>query len=77
MVKKDFRANLIAYLSVMTIMTIIVMSMQHMIPKETFSYMLVLVPVMIMGVFLGHKIGNYLHPEHFKKIVIVIAIVAG
>lgn len=75
--KQVFRANLVAYFSVLSLGAVIAFFFNNLINTEVINYTIIFLPAMILGGLTGIKVANKVEEELFQKIVLFVVIVAG
>ena len=75
--KNVFRANLVCYFATLSLATIPAYIAGGLITKEVIKYAVLLLPAMICGGITGIKLAHIVQEQLFKKIVLIILIVAG
>jgi hypothetical protein len=75
--KNVFRANIVCYFVVLTIATIPAYVVGGLITKEVIKYALLLLPAMICGGVAGIKLARIVQEKIFRKVVLIILVVAG
>jgi uncharacterized membrane protein YfcA len=75
--KTTFRANITAYALILNLITITSFSMGGLIDKEVITYIISFSPALILGTFIGIKIGNNVKQALFKKFTLLLIIVSG
>jgi len=75
--KNVFRANIVCYFATLSLATIPAYVAGGLITKEVIKYAILLLPAMICGGITGIKLAHIVQEQLFKKIVLIILIVAG
>lgn len=75
--KQVFRANLVAYFSVLSVGAVIAFIFNDLITAEVVNYTIIFLPAMILGALTGIKLANKVEEEVFQKIVLLVVITAG
>lgn len=75
--KTTFRANITAYALILNLITITSFSLGGLIDKEVITYIISFSPALILGTFIGIKIGNNVKQALFKKFTLLLIIVSG
>jgi len=75
--KNVFRANLVCYFATLSLATIPAYIAGGLITEEVVKYAVLLLPGMICGGITGIKLAHIVQEQLFKKIVLIILIVAG
>ena len=71
------RASLFLYFSILGTFTVCAMCYQGIFTKQALMMMLVGLPGMVVGYFLGNILTHHVHGPRFKRIAIVMLIIAG
>ena len=77
MTKETFRANLIAILISLYLVTIPIYVMNDLITWELTKASIIFVPPLLLGVGVGIRLSHRIDETSFKKIVLVLVILAG
>lgn len=75
--KDEFRSSLTFLFFTLNIVTIIIYMSRGLFNNPTLTQMLYLLPVMVIGTFLGIVLGNRIDDVKFKKIVLVLLLFMG
>ncbi|NQT35271.1 sulfite exporter TauE/SafE family protein [bacterium] len=75
--KQTFRANIVAYFTVLSLVTLPAFIFSGLITPEVIELSLWFLPAMILGAFLGIKLSHRVNETLFRRITLVIVIVAG
>lgn len=74
---ETFRANLIAYFTVLDLTTTIVFLFRGITNSTVINYAIILIPAMIFGAITGVKLKHKVNEKLFRKITLIIVIFAG
>lgn len=75
--KQVFRANLVAYFTVLSLATIPVFVLGGIITKEVINHVLWFLPAMIIGVIAGIKLAHKVDEKLFRNLALIIVTIAG
>ncbi|WP_026478612.1 sulfite exporter TauE/SafE family protein [Alkaliphilus transvaalensis] len=75
--KQTFRANLTTYFWLLNLFTIPTYLLGGLISQEVLRYGGLLVPALIMGTFLGIKLGDKVDEDVFKRLTLILIFVMG
>ncbi len=75
--KEEFRANLVVYFLILNLFTIPVFFAGGLFHSDLITVFLLMIPVLILGSFLGIHLSGILRPDIFRKVALVIVILAG
>jgi len=75
--KQSFRANLVAYFTVLGIVAIAAYMIGGIITTEVINYALWFLPATILGTMIGIKLAPKLSEQLFRNIALIIVIIAG
>ena len=75
--KNVFRANLVCYFTILSLAAIPAYIAGGLITKEVIKYAVLLLPAVILGGITGIRLARIVQEQLFKKIVLIILIVAG
>lgn len=75
--KQVFRANLVAYFTVLSLATIPVFVLGGIITKEVINHVLWFLPAMIIGVIAGIKLAHKVKETLFRNLALIIVTIAG
>ena len=74
---QEFKANICVVFFVANTIRIILYAVTGIITVAILKQVVILIPFMLAGVFLGMKSGNVLNEKLIKKIVIILLIISG
>jgi len=75
--KRVFRANLVAYFMVLSLVTISSFILGGLITPEVIKYVILFLPTTIFGVTIGIKLAHKVEEKLFQDIALILVIVAG
>lgn len=75
--KQVFRATLTAYFWILNIITIFIFTYEKLITTQLIKFSSYLLPALIIGVFLGIRLGNKVKESTFKKFTTILIILTG
>ena len=75
--KEEFRANLIVYFLILNLFTIPVFFVGGLFNSDTITAFLIVIPVLIIGSFLGIYLSGKVRKDIFRRVALVIVILAG
>lgn len=75
--KRDFRKTLATYFMLLNIISVPILLLQGIITQEVFQSSLMRLPSMLIGVYLGLKLGNMVPERTFRKVTLVMIFVMG
>ena len=75
--KQIFRANLVAYFTVLTLATIPTYVIAGVITTEVISYAIRFLPAVILGAITGIKLSHKVDEKLFRNIALIIITIAG
>ncbi len=75
--KDDFRADLVAYFSVLFLLTIPFYFVNGLLTNEVINYTIMLFPAMVVGSLAGMAIVHKVDDELFRKISLVLVLLSG
>ncbi len=75
--KQVFRANIVGYFIVLNLSTYPVFIYNGLLTTETVKYALILMPGMLAGVFTGIKLASKINEQVFRRIALIVVIIAG
>lgn len=75
--KQVFRATLTAYFWIINIITIFIFTAEKLITTQLIKFSSYLLPALIIGVFLGIRLGNKVKENTFKKFTTILIIITG
>ncbi|MDH8678345.1 sulfite exporter TauE/SafE family protein [Fusibacter bizertensis] len=75
--KNEFRASLTFLFLLLNVVTIFLFANKGLFENKEIINMLFLLPVMIMGTFVGIYLGNKIDEQKFKKIVLILLMIMG
>ena len=74
---ETFRANLIAYFTVLDLTTTLVFLFRGITNLTVINYAIIFIPAMIFGAITGVILKNKVNEKLFRKITLIIVIFAG
>lgn len=77
MKKQKFRANLVAYSSILLIVTVLAFILGGLVNMEVLNYSAMFLPSAVAGTLLGIKTSSRVKDNSFKKFVLLVLIIAG
>lgn len=77
LVKESFRANLVFYFFALNIVTTLVFLFTGLITNEVLFLFLILLPVALIGTFIGSRISKKVDQRTFRRIALLLVIGAG
>jgi len=75
--KNEFRSNLTFLFVILNIVTIALYLKRGLFENPELVKMIYLLPVMVIGTFMGIYLGNKIDDSKFKKIVLVLLLIMG
>jgi uncharacterized membrane protein YfcA len=75
--KQVFRANLVAYFTVLSLATIPAFVIGGVITREVINYTLWFLPALIIGTIAGIKLAHKIDEKLFRNIALIIITAAG
>ncbi len=75
--KQTFRANLTSYFLILNVFTIPTYFLGGLITSEVISYSAYVLPGLVLGAFVGVKLGNKFDEELFRRLTLGLIIVTG
>jgi len=75
--KQVFRANLVAYFMSLSLIAFPSYFLSGLITMEVIKYTILFLPAMILGAIIGIKLVHKIEEKLFRKIALIIVIIAG
>lgn len=75
--KQTFRANLVAYFTVLSLATVFAFVLGGVITKVAINYAIWFLPATILGAIIGIKLTHKVNEKLFRNIALVIVTIAG
>jgi len=74
---REFRANIVAYFVMLDIVTLSSFIIAGLLPGETVSFSVQLLPVSLVGVIGGIVVNRWVQERLFRRIALVLILLAG
>lgn len=75
--KNDFRGSLTIVFFLLNVVTVILYWQKRLFENPEINKMMILMPVMIIGTYLGIYLGNKIDESKFKKAVLILLFIMG
>ena len=74
---EEFKSNLQGFFLPTSFVVALGHGWNHNLTPEVWHYFWISIPAMAAGIFLGTRLGKFINPETFRKVVLVLLVVVG